>query len=102
MNGWAEEKAQIDEATYTGKPSTKWIDSYIKADGTIVEGHLRTEANETIADNLNTDVDNDGIAGYYDADADGDGVYEEIDLDANGAIDKIDFNNDGIIDIHLI
>ena len=99
MNGWSEEKAQIDETIYAGKPSIKKIDPYTRKDGTSVEEHFRTEANETIADNLGTDVDNDGIPGYFDADADGDGIYEEIDLDRNSISDQIDLNNDGIIDI---
>ena len=61
----------IDEVVYEGKPKASWIDSYVRGDGAVVEGHFRTEANETTADNLGTDVDNDGVPGFFDADADG-------------------------------
>ena len=64
--------------------------SFIKGDGTFVDGHFRTEANETIADNLGTDVDEDGIAGFFDADMDGDGIAESIDLDGDGITDAFE------------
>ncbi|WP_413678966.1 hypothetical protein [Prochlorococcus sp. MIT 0916] len=84
MSSW------INETFYSGKPDLKWIDFYIKGDGTFVAGHFRTEANETIADNLNTDVDKDGIPGFFDADADDDGIYESIDLDGDGMADGLE------------
>jgi len=37
--------------------------------------------------NLGTDVDRDGIAGFFDADMDGDGIAESIDLDGDGIVD---------------
>ena len=69
-------KNWINEANYSGKPNITWIEPYLKNDGNFVKGHFRTSPNETIADNLNTDVDNDGIAGFWDIDADGDGIIE--------------------------
>ncbi|UAJ73819.1 hypothetical protein IQE94_05995 [Synechocystis sp. PCC 7339] len=66
----------INEFNYNGKPDLKWIESYTRNDKTVVDGHYRTEENETIADNLNTDIDGDGIFGYFDADADGDGIVD--------------------------
>ena len=84
MSSW------INETLYPGKPDLKWIDSFIKGDGTFVDGHFRTEANETIADNLGTDVDEDGIAGFFDADMDGDGIAESIDLDGDGITDAFE------------
>lgn len=91
----------IDEALYEGKPSVNWIDSYIKGDGTFVDGHFRTDANQTLSDNLGTDIDGDGIAGFFDADADGDGIAEGLDLDGDGIVDIIDTNGDGIADTIL-
>ena len=90
----------IDESIYEGKPKASWIDSYVKGDGTVVDGHFRTEANETTADNLGTDVDNDGIPGFFDSDADGDGVSDVPDINADGIADSlpIDANGDGIVD----
>ena len=79
----------IDEIFYEGKPSLDWIQGFTRADGTFVEGHWRTEANETITDNLNTDVDKDGIPGWFDADADGDDILESVDLDGDGIADAI-------------
>ena len=79
----------IDESFYQEKPGLDWIQGFTRADGTYVEGHWRTEANETIADNLNTDVDGDGIPGWLDADADGDGILESVDLDGDGIADAI-------------
>ena len=70
----------INEVNYSGKPKIAWIEPYLKNDGNFVRGHFRTSPNETIADNLNTDVDNDGIAGFWDIDADGDGIPESINL----------------------
>ena len=67
-----------DELNNAGKPGLEWIGGYTKQDGTYVAGHWRTEANETIADNLSTDIDNDGIAGFFDADANGDGVADAV------------------------
>ena len=70
----------INEVNYSGKPSISWINPYSRGDGDFVKGHFRTETNETIADNLSTDVDRDGINGYMDFDADGDGIPESINL----------------------
>lgn len=53
------------------KPNLQHIDSYTRSDGTFVRSHLRTESNHTIADNLGTDVDLDGIPGYYDTTPEG-------------------------------
>lgn len=53
------------------KPDLQYIDGYTRSDGTYVNGHWRTEANHTIADNLGTDVDGDGIPGYFDATPEG-------------------------------
>ena len=70
MSNW------INEVNYSGKPNITWIEPYLRKDSSFVRGHFRTSQNETIADNLNTDVDNDGIPGYWDIDADGDGIFE--------------------------
>ena len=90
----------IDEVVYEGKPKARWIDSYVRGDGAVVEGHFRTEANETTADNLGTDVDNDGVLGFFDADADGDGVVDVPDVNADGIADSLslDIDGDGMVD----
>ena len=92
MSSW------IDEALYEGKPPVGWVDAYVRGDGNFVDGHFRTNPNETLADNLSSDVDADGIPGFLDADADGDGIAETIDLDGDGIVDIIDSNGDGILD----
>ncbi len=79
----------INEILYNGKPDLDWINSYIKEDGTVVEGHWRTSANETSSDNLSSDNDEDGIPGWLDSDADGDGILEAIDNDGDGIADAI-------------
>ena len=85
---WIDEwKIEINNA---GKPGLDWVSGYYRQDGTYVAGHWRTEANETIADNLSTDVDKDGIAGFFDADADGDGILESVDLDNDGMADAVE------------
>lgn len=89
----------IDEMTYPGKPGLEWIDSYQRADGTVVDGHLRADANSTIADNLGTDIDGDGIPGYLDSDADGDHYGESLDLNHDGVADMIDVDGDGVADL---
>ncbi len=81
---WAENNSS------NAKPELEWINSYVKADGTVVQGHWRTEANETTADNLGTDIDNDGIPGFFDADADGDGINEALDLNGDGIADGLE------------
>ena len=91
----------INEALNEGKPPVSWIDSYIRGDGTFVDGHFRTDANQTLSDNLGTDVDGDGIPGFFDADADGDGIAEAIDLDGDGLVDIVDIDGDGIADTIL-
>ncbi len=88
----------IDETLYSGKPGLKWIDSYVREDGKLVDGHFRTEANETVADNLSFVVDNDGINGYFDADADGDGVFESLDLDQDGISDSLEIDSETLMD----
>lgn len=77
----------IDEYTCNEKPNLTWIDHYTKNDGTLVDGHFRTEPNETVADNLGTDLDRDGIPGWVDSDADGDGILDACDLDIIGIAD---------------
>ncbi|QCS50611.1 hypothetical protein FEK30_14915 [Picosynechococcus sp. PCC 11901] len=77
----------INENFYIGKPDVQWIESYVRGDGTVVDGYLRTEANGTVADNLGTDVDGDGILGFFDADADGDGILEAVDTNGDGIAD---------------
>jgi hypothetical protein len=72
------------------KPSLDWIDQYTRSDGEIVKGHLRTEADASIANNLGTDVDQDGIPGFFDSDETGDGLLESLDLDGNGVADGIE------------
>ena len=84
---WAEE--WVKKSQSPNKPSLDWINGYTKANGTEVKDHFRTEANETIADNLGTDIDKDGIAGYFDADADGDGIAEAIDQNGDGIADAL-------------
>ena len=91
--GWSTDWAESIEDS--GKPKLEWIEPYTKADGTEVKGHYRTEANETIADNLGTDVDKDGIAGFFDADANGDGIDEVLDLDNDGIADGLE----GLMDL---
>ncbi|ACA99687.1 MULTISPECIES: hypothetical protein [Cyanophyceae] len=77
----------INEPIYEGKPDLQWIESYVRGNGTVVDGHWRTDPNGTIADNLDTDVDGDGIPGFFDADADGDGWLEAVDTDGDGVAD---------------
>ena len=69
------------------KPGIKWIERYLRDDGVVVEGHWRTEENKTINDNLSTDVDKDGITGFFDADENGDGIFEAHDLNGDGIAD---------------
>ncbi|KZR86665.1 hypothetical protein [Synechococcus sp. MIT S9504] len=90
----------INDAMLPEKPHLTWIDSYVKGDGSIVDGHFRTIANETEADNLGTDVDNDGLSGYIDADANGDGILEAADINNDGIADTLyaDLDGDGVID----
>ncbi len=85
---WASE--WINNNHRVNKPNLDWIDAYTKADGTEVAGHFRTEANETVIDNLGTDVDQDGIVGFFDADMDGDGITESIDLNGDGITDALE------------
>ena len=75
------------ETKGSSKPALKWIDGYFRTNGGKVEAHWRTEANDTTADNLGTDVDGDGIPGFLDADENGDGLFEAIDLDGDGIAD---------------
>ncbi len=77
----------INENVYGGKPDLQWVEDYVRDDGTVVDGYYRTEANETIADNLDADVDGDGIFGYFDSDADGDEILEVTDVDGDGIAD---------------
>lgn len=75
------------EAAGSAKPSLKWIDGYFRTNGGEVQAHWRTEGNSTIDDNLGTDVDGDGIPGFFDADENGDGLFESVDLDGDGIAD---------------
>ncbi|MBD2655200.1 hypothetical protein H6G45_17265 [Synechocystis sp. FACHB-383] len=85
----------INEFSYDDKPDLEWVKSYTRGDGVMVDGYYRTESNESIADNLNTDIDGDGILGYFDADEDGDGILESADIDRDGIADLIqDFLED--------
>jgi len=84
-----------------GKPGLTWVDSYVRANGGEVVGHLRTHPNETTLDNLGVDADDDGIPGYLDADADGDGLAESFDLDDEVLVDALDVDGDGIVDVFL-
>ena len=86
---WLEEWVNKHQASE--KPKLDWIEAYSREDGTIVEGHFRTEANETTMDNLGTDVDQDGISGFFDADADGDGIAEALDFDGDGIADSLEW-----------
>ena len=90
----------IDEVVYKGKPKASWIDSCVRGDGAVVEGHFRAEVNETTADNLGTGVDNDGVPGFFDACADGDGVVDVPDVNADGIADSLslDVDGDGMVD----
>ena len=84
------EKDWFNNAQGINKPNLKWIESYTKADGTVVDGHWRTEENKTINDNLGTDIDNDGIPGFFDADENGDGILEAVDNNSNGIADQLE------------
>ena len=86
---WLEEWVNKHQASE--KPKLDWIEAYSRDDGTIVEGHFRTEANEATMDNLGTDVDQDGISGFFDADADGDGIAEALDFDGDGIADSLEW-----------
>ena len=77
----------FEATTGAGKPGLKWIEGYLRGDGVFVDGHWRTEGNETINDNLSSDVDNDGVVGFFDADDDGDGIFEAPDLNGDGIAD---------------
>lgn len=50
-------------------------------------GHYRTQINEIITDNVVMEVDEDGIAGFFDADANWDVIEEVLDLDNDGIVD---------------
>ena len=82
----------------SGKPGVSWVDGYIRTNAGEVSGHLRTHPNETTADNLGTDVDADGIPGFFDADANGDGLAEYLDHDGDGVVDTLDVDGDGVFD----
>lgn len=88
----------INEVHYSGKPSISWINPYVKADGDFVRGHFRTKPNETYADNLSSDVDKDGINGFWDSDADGDGVFESIDINNDGISDYLSFEGENFME----
>ena len=92
MNNW------INESTYSGKPFMKWIEPYQKENGSFVRGHFRTNPNETSADNLSQDVDNDGINGFFDSDADGDGIFESIDINNDGISDFLTIEGDSFLE----
>ncbi|WP_030007454.1 hypothetical protein [Picosynechococcus sp. NKBG042902] len=77
----------IHEPTYDGKPGSHRVSGYTRHDGTQVDGYYRSNPNETTADNFNTDVDGDGIPGFFDPDADGDNIPDIAYLGAN-------FNNE--------
>ena len=89
----------IDEALNDGNPKVNWIDSFVRGDGAFVDGHFRTDANQTPSDNIGTDIDGDGIPGFFDADANGNGILESFDLDSDGIVDIIDIDGDGIADM---
>jgi hypothetical protein len=82
----------IHEALYPGKPNLNWIDAYMRDDGTLVNGHYRSDANGIKADNLSSDVDNDGIAGFFDADADGDGIVDVLNSNGEDFTDAADID----------
>ena len=75
----------------------------MRGDGAVVEGYFRAEANETTVDNLGTDVDNDGVPGFFDAYADGDGVVDVPDVNADGIAESLslDIDGDGIVDAEI-
>ena len=77
------------DAELAGKPGLTWVDKYVRANGGEVDAHFKTHPNSTTADNLTSDIDDDGIPGYVDADVDGDGLHEAIDLDNDGIADAI-------------
>ena len=88
----------INEVHYSGKPSISWINPYVKADGDFVRGYFRTSPNETYADNLSSDVDKDGINGFWDSDADGDGVFESIDINNDGISDYLSIDGENFME----
>jgi len=87
------------DLSLSGKPGVSWVDSYVRTNGGEVSGHFRTHPSETVADNLSTDVDGDGIPGFFDADANGDGFPEALDLNGDGVMDLFDSDGDGICDV---
>lgn len=95
---WLEDWVGGGAARSANKPVLDWVSAYSRSDGSFVDGHWRTRADGDSSNNLNTDVDNDGIAGYFDADANGDGVFEAIDANSDGIADAIDIDGDGILD----
>ena len=66
--------------------------------GDFVRGHFRTKPNETYADNLSSDVDKDGINGFWDSDADGDGVFESIDINNDGISDYLSIEGENFME----
>jgi hypothetical protein len=72
------------------KPPLDWIDGYTRSNGESVDGHLRSEADASTANNLGTDIDQDGIPGFFDSDENGDGLLESIDLDGDGFADDLE------------
>ena len=95
LNGLIITTDWAEDIEYSGKPKLQWIEPFTKADGTEVKGHYQTEANETIADNLGTDLDKDGIAGFFDSDANWDGIDEVLDIDNDGIADGLE----GLMDL---
>ena len=92
MHNW------IDEALNERKPRVSWIDLYIRGDDKFVDGHFRTDANQTLSDNLGDDVDGVGITSFFDVDADGDGIAGAIDLDDDVIVDIVETDEDGRAD----
>ena len=89
---------RINEIFYGVKPVLNWVDAYFRHNGEFVSGHIRTIPNTTINDNLITDVDEDGIDGFFDVDADGNGITDSLGCGVDVIIDEIDIDGDGIID----
>ena len=92
MNKW------INESKYGGKPFIHWVEPYQKDNGSFVRGHFRTSPNETYADNLSSDFDQDGINGFLDSDSDGDSIFESIDINNDGISDYLSIEGDVFMD----
>lgn len=78
------------DSKLSGKPDITWVNKYIRTNDGEVVGHFRANPNGTTSDNLTSDIDGDGVQGYFEADVDGDGSYEALDVDGDSIADALE------------